>query len=275
MTIPSRVMGAGATQLMTVSICGNGGDTLTSTGSTRTDALQLTKVYNNVSSAAAGTGVLLPPTQEGEVIYVTNTDLNPIKVYPYESTSTISGGSSVTLSKSYSAVFFAVTKTTWQMLQGFNNSGNVFYYGSFYDTTTQTIAVAGTAYPITLNATAESNGVSRSSPTSRILFANAGVYNIQYSVQIEHGSGGGSGDTASVWLRLNGSDVANSASTMLITNATKYGILSINYVLTIAAGSYLELVWTSDTTGMKLSTIAASGSVPQSPSIILTATPVH
>lgn len=274
MTIPSRVLGAGATSLMTVAICGNGSDALTSLGTNRATALQLVKVYNNVTSAASGTGVLLPPTQEGEVIYVTNTDANPIKVYPYESTTTISGGSSVTLAKSYSAIFFAVTKTSWQMLQGFNSSGNVFYYGSFYDTSTQTIAVAGTAYPITLNSTAESNGVSRSSPTSRVLFANAGVYNIQYSVQIEHGSGGGSGDNASVWLRLNGSDVANSASTMLITSATKYGILALNYVLTIAAGSYIELVWTSDTTAMKLSTIAASGSIPQSPSVILTAVPV-
>lgn len=158
---------------------------------------------------------------------------------------------------------------------GLGSSSYYGYYGSFYDTSTQTIAVANTVYPITLNATAESAGVSRGTPTSRVVFANGGVYNVQYSVQIEHGSGGGAGDTVYVWLKLNGTNVANSASTLLITSATKYGILALNYVLTVAASDYIELVWTSDTTAMKLSTIAATGSVPQSPSVILTAVQVR
>jgi hypothetical protein len=65
MTIPSRVLGAGASSLMTVAICGDGVDGLTAVGSTRADALQLTKIYNSVDTAASGTGVLLASYTNG------------------------------------------------------------------------------------------------------------------------------------------------------------------------------------------------------------------
>ena len=76
MSIPSRVLGSGVSQLSTVSICGDGSTSLTAAGTTRTDALQLVKVYNNLTTVASGTGVLLPSSEEGETIWITNSGAN-------------------------------------------------------------------------------------------------------------------------------------------------------------------------------------------------------
>ena len=92
MTIPSRVLGAGAAQLMTVAICGDGSTGLSASGTTSSDAYQINKIYNTVTTVASGSGVKLPPTEEGEVIYITNNGANALKVYPYEATTTIDGG---------------------------------------------------------------------------------------------------------------------------------------------------------------------------------------
>jgi hypothetical protein len=118
MTIPSRVLGAGASSLMTVAICGDGVDGLTAVGSTRANALQLTKIYNSVDTAASGTGVLLPPTQMGETIFIANSGANTIKVYPYESATTINQTSSASIASNYSSIFFAVSATKWFSLTG-------------------------------------------------------------------------------------------------------------------------------------------------------------
>ncbi|KPJ93105.1 MAG: hypothetical protein AMJ53_08050 [Gammaproteobacteria bacterium SG8_11] len=118
MTIPSRVLGAGASQLMTVAICGDGADDLTATGSTSADALQLTKIYNSIDAATAGTGVKLPPTQMGATIFIANSSGSTIKVYPYEATTTINQSASASISKDHTSIFFAVTNSIWYSING-------------------------------------------------------------------------------------------------------------------------------------------------------------
>jgi hypothetical protein len=63
-----------------------------------------------------------------------------------------------------------------------------FSYGSFYDTTDQTAVSTTVAYAITLNTTDISQGVSIAS-SSQLTFAEAGVYNIQFSVQLQRAAG--------------------------------------------------------------------------------------
>jgi hypothetical protein len=118
MTIPSRILGAGASQLMTVAICGDGADDLTATGSTSADALQLTKIYNSIDTAAAGTGVKLPPTQMGATIYISNSGASTIKVYPHEAATTINQTTSASIAKDHTSIFFAVTNSMWYSING-------------------------------------------------------------------------------------------------------------------------------------------------------------
>lgn len=273
MTIPSRVLGSGVNSLSTVAICGDGGTGLSAAGTTSTDATQLVKVYNNLTTVASGTGVKLPPTEEGEVIYITNSGANSLKVYPYEAATTIDGGVSATINTGCSALFFAVSNSAWQGLQGFNSAIPILHYGSFYDTTTQTAAAISTAYAMTFNSTASSNGVYIGSPTSRVYVSNTGVYNIQFSAQLDKASGA-AGHTY-IWLDIDGTSVANSASEVAIQGTTAEMVAAWNFVVSLTAGQYFRLMWSVDDTNIQIKAVSAAAPVPAIPSVILTVTQVN
>ena len=273
MTIPSRVLGAGAAQLMTVAICGDGSTGLSASGTTSSDAYQMVKVYNTFTTVASGAGAKLPPTEEGEVIYVTNNGANALKVYPYEATTTIDGGVPSIVNVGCSAIYFAPTRTSWQGIQGFNSAVPILHYGSFYDTTTQTAAAINTAYAMSFNSTAESNGVSIGSPTSRIYVAQDGVYNIQFSVQIDKSSG--ATGNVYIWLDLNGTAVAESGGTVAVQGTSARTIASWNYVISLDAGQYFRIMWSTDDTNVQLTHNSAVSPCPAIPSVIVTVTQVN
>lgn len=141
------------------------------------------------------------------------------------------------------------------------------YYGSFYDTTTQTAAAINTAYAMNLNTTIISEGISIQS-NSQITFNNAGIYNIQFSAEID--------STASpvsliwIWLRKNGTDVAYSASQIHVQGSTASEVAAWNFVESFAAGDYAEIMWATDATTTRLLAKAASSPVPAIPSVIVT-----
>jgi hypothetical protein len=143
-------------------------------------------------------------------------------------------------------------------------------YGAFHDTTTQTAAATGTAYAVKFNSTDLSNTVSVGTPTSRIVVADAGIYNFQFSLQLDK-SAGSAGHTY-IWARVDGTDIANSASEVAIQGTTAENIPSWNFVLAMNANSYFELMWSVDDNKIELKAVAAAAPVPAIPSAILTAT---
>lgn len=145
-----------------------------------------------------------------------------------------------------------------------------FPYGAFHDTTTQTAAATGTAYAVTFNSTDLSNDVSIGSPTSKIVVANAGIYNFQFSLQLDKSSGA-AGHTY-IWARVNGTDVAYSAGEVAIQGTTAENIPAWNFVLSMNANDYFQLMWSVDDVNIQLKAVAAAAPVPAIPSVILTAT---
>jgi hypothetical protein len=258
---------------MTVSICGDGSTGLSASGTTSSDAYQINKVYNVFTTVASGAGAKLPRTEEGEVIYVTNNGANALKIYPYEATTTIDGGVPSIVNVGCSAIYFAPTRTSWQGLQGFNSSVPILHYGSFYDVTTQTAAAINTAYAMVLGNTAESNGVTVGSPTSRVYVANDGVYNIQFSAQIDKTSG--STGNIYIWLDVDGTSVADSASTLAVQGTAARTIAAWNWVLSLDAGQYFRIMWSTDDTGIRLLYNTAVSPSPAIPSVIVTVTQVN
>ena len=153
--------------------------------------------------------------------------------------------------------------------------GALAYYGAFSDYNNQTAASTTSAYTITLGQTDESNGVSRGTPTSRIVFSYAGTYNIEWSGQFQNANA--NEYDVSVWIRKNGVDVGGSRG--FISVPGKHGstnghvLPAWNYVMTLAANDYIEFVWQAESTDISIATYAA-GSTPTSPtvaSIIVTA----
>ena len=145
-------------------------------------------------------------------------------------------------------------------------------YGAFHDTTTQSAAVINTAYAVTFNTTDLSNGASIGSPTSRIVVTTAGKYNFQFSAQL-HKTNASVGYIY-IWARVNGTDIADSASKISINGSQAETIAAWNFVLSMAANDYFELMWSTNDTNCQLLANTASSPVPAIPSVILTATQV-
>lgn len=145
-------------------------------------------------------------------------------------------------------------------------------YGAFHDTTTQSAAVINTAYAVTFNTTDLSNGASIGSPTSRIVVTTAGKYNFQFSAQL-HKTNASVGYIY-IWARVNGTDIADSASKIAINGSQAEVVAAWNFVLNMAANDYFELMWSTNDTNCQLLANTASSPVPAIPSVILTATQV-
>ena len=143
-------------------------------------------------------------------------------------------------------------------------------YGSFYDTTDQTAAVINTAYAMTYNSTDISNGVYIGSPTSRVYVDTVNVYNIQFSAQLINTAGGA--HNVWIWLRKNGTDVPDSATTLRLQGNNTELVAAWNFLLSMNAGDYFELMWEVSDVSVSLFSDPATAVHPAIPSIILTVT---
>lgn len=114
--IPSRVLGAGVNSLVSLCICGDGAVGLTATGSSATDALVLSSVFNRLTTTAASTGVKLPATEMGADIVIANDGANTLTVYPQSGT--IDGSASVTIAAGKRRIFFGFSDSLWISLLG-------------------------------------------------------------------------------------------------------------------------------------------------------------
>jgi hypothetical protein len=141
-------------------------------------------------------------------------------------------------------------------------------YGSFYDTTTQTAALANTEELITFDTTDLSSGVRRGSTTSQIIVDEPGVYNFQTSIQLDKTSGGT--ERFWLWWKKNGSAVADSASEVQIQGNNAEIFISMNYFFQLKPNDYVELAWAVSDVSVELLSRAAAAPVPAIPSVILT-----
>jgi len=109
---------------------------------------------------------------------------------------------------------------------------------------------------------------------SKIIADKAGVYNVQFSVQFVN-TGAQIHDT-DIWMRKNGTDVADSNSQFSIPNqhggVDGHLIAALNLFIDMAANDYVELMWHTADTATTIQFIAAqTGPVrPATPSVIVT-----
>ena len=148
-------------------------------------------------------------------------------------------------------------------------------YGSFYDTTTQTIASTTIAYAITLDSTGLSSDVSLVSPgSSKIKVSQAGTYNVQFSAQAVNTAV--QDHDIQIWIRLNNADVPY--TTGFVSVPSTHGgvdghiIASWNYFLALAADDYIEFFWQGSNTALSLTSYPAGTTpiTPYTPSMIVT-----
>ena len=149
-----------------------------------------------------------------------------------------------------------------------------FPYGAFQDSTDQVAVSTTVAYPVTFNTTDFSNGVTVASG-SRITVANAGLWNLQFSIQLTNTTS--ATHDVDIWFRVNGTNSANSNSRFGFAPIKGVGdpyhtIAALNYFGSLNATDYVEIMWRTTDTGVSIEHYAAGTSPtrPAVPSAIVT-----
>jgi hypothetical protein len=149
-----------------------------------------------------------------------------------------------------------------------------FPYGAFSSDQDQT-TTANTATLMTLNTTDFSNQVSISS--SKITVVNAGIYNLQFSVQFQNTDN--QIQDISIWLRQNGTDITGSTGFVSIparksasAGEEAHEIVGWNYYLQMQANDYVEIWWSATNASVTIQQYPASVSPtrPSTQSVVAT-----
>ena len=149
-------------------------------------------------------------------------------------------------------------------------------YGAFQDSTDQTAANTTTAYAITFDTTDFNNGVTLSN-SSRLNVSQAGIYNIQFSIQFKNTTN----DTqdVDVWFKKNGTNIDNSNSRFGLPARKSSGdpshlISAMNFFVSMETNDYVEIMWRPSDVGVSIEHFATSSTPtrPAIPSVIATVT---
>lgn len=145
------------------------------------------------------------------------------------------------------------------------------YHGTFCSTQDQTNAAS--VNKMTYNVTELTNGVTIAS-NSRITFANSGIYNIQFSAQLDKSDSGD--DSVDIWLMKNGANVSNSNTEMTLVGNNGKHVAAWNWVVQVNSGEYYEIAWYSADAQVFLNYVASNTNPtrPAIPSVILTVTQI-
>jgi hypothetical protein len=140
-------------------------------------------------------------------------------------------------------------------------------YGAFSDYTTQTLASTTASQVMTFNTTDLSNDISVVS-SSRFTVTKSAIYNFQWSGQFS--SLDNAPQDVYVWIRINGTDVVGSTGVIGMEarkNLTDpyHALFGWNFVLSLTANDYVELVWGGTSTNISIKTYPA-GLLPTRPS---------
>ena len=145
-------------------------------------------------------------------------------------------------------------------------------YGSWSDSTDQTGNIsAGTV--ITYNTQDISDGITLVD-NSKLTVPNTGIYDLQFSAQFKNVDN--SQHEVVVWFKVNGSDLANSATIVTVparktSNIFGYMVAAWNIFLDLNSADYVQIFWLPSSTQVTLEHLPASvaPAYPAIPSIIV------
>lgn len=138
--------------------------------------------------------------------------------------------------------------------------------------TDQTAASTNTAYALTYTSSI-ADGVTNGTPSSRLVFEEAGQYMISFSAQIASTSS----STVNFWFwpRVNGTDVTGSTMKNALHQNGAVIVVSRSAIFDLSAGDYLEAMWAVDSTNGFLDATAATAFAPAAPASTIAITRLH
>ncbi len=140
--------------------------------------------------------------------------------------------------------------------------------GQFESHVDQTATSANVAYTANMNNAASFNtGITIASSTN-VTVAASGVYSINTSIQFANADS--TNHTSTFWFRKNGTNIANSASTISVPKLADGGktLAQVTIFESMSISDYVQLIWYVSNTNVSLDYTTASGVIPEIPSII-------
>ena len=152
-------------------------------------------------------------------------------------------------------------------------------YNQLISSTDQTAASVANAYAVTYDSEDYPDGISIVS-SSQITFAEPGIYNIAYSIQLKNTNN--DLETVDIWLRQNGTDIADSNTRFAVPARKSTGDPSYLVAVTpimvdiTAANQYIQIMWRTSNTAVTIEHLPAvtaspgvTPAIPATPSVIV------
>lgn len=249
-------------------------------GGTRATSPHVFDTVVNVASASAGAGITLPVAAPGKIMVVCNNTANDVRVFADDPSTIdgVSGDTGVLVAAQTLTIFIAQELRHWTYTTLALYTAPVRYYLSAYDTTIQPNTDNAARQIMTFDSVVASSGISIVGG-SELTVANTGIYNVQFSAQLDKTDSGR--DSIEIWLMQNGNDLPWSNTWVEADNNNAKVVAAWNWVLPLSAGDNVQLAWWSADADMRLYSRAAQVGVPGLsppqpgiPSVIVTMTGV-
>lgn len=144
-------------------------------------------------------------------------------------------------------------------------------HGIFYSIQTQTYTGSTTTatssgQTITFTTALDADSGVILSGITKVVVSSNGDYSFIPSAIVDQGVG--SNEIYELWFQKNGKDIPDSNNRIVNPNATTEQMLTLQFIIDMVSGDYIELKWYC-TTGTGTLKATAAGSRPAVPSIIL------
>lgn len=133
-------------------------------------------------------------------------------------------------------------------------------HATFSSSATQTISDAANAQAITYNTTLDAAGITLAANT-KITLPQIGNYCFTFSA-IGHNSGSANAKWLNLWIRKNGSDVANTSTIVATSKDNPVTVVATFAVDCTTAGDYYELYMAGEDTATQILATPAQAAVP-------------
>jgi hypothetical protein len=140
--------------------------------------------------------------------------------------------------------------------------------GQFESHVDQTATSANVAYVVQMNNAADFNSGITIASSTNVTVAATGIYSVNASIQFANSDS--TNHNSTFWFRKNGTNIPNSASTISVPKVADGGktLAQVTIFESMTISSYIQLVWSVDNIAVTLDYSAASGVIPEVPSVI-------
>ncbi len=177
--------------------------------------------------------------------------------------------SNVSVTNIYNEALSNMSYLHWETIQQLQLSGSPLVpHVAMYSTMSQSISIDNHPSRVMFNTVAISNPSFVQVSGTRLYSQIDGTLNVDFTYQFYNQGGGGSVDTATVWIARNGVNVPHSGNSLHVPTNGRDVSYSGGLYVPVSVGDYIELMWaTGNHQAIYAHYIPATSTYPDTPSV--------